>query len=424
MKTENTHYLERVDPSETAVVVLGGGRGTRLSPLTRDCAKSAISFGGKYRLIDICLSNCQRSKLEKLFILTQFNDFSLNRHVWQSFSREFHGEAFIDIIATEPTREGADESQGTADALRQSLRYVTHHRPRNVLVLHGDQIYTMDYRKAILWHEIHEAEITVAGQYISVNEVPERTLLKVDSDLRVQQFYDKPRRSDKVKGFRLDSEGPMRFPEEKPYLGMMGVWVFNTDVFVSLLESRLEDFAKGILPKIAANNNVYTFPYSGYWEDVGTIEAFYRANMEFRSGSGLAAAITEGDGLVTHNRQLPPSRINGCLVENSLIADGSEVNARRVTRSIVGIRARIGEDSIVEDSLIMGNDTPDEGAPPRIGNNCCLRRTIVDKNVTIGDNCRIVNQNAVEDATHELYVIRSGIVVIPQGTVIPADTVI
>lgn len=424
MNDMQTQYLERVDPSEVAVIVLGGGRGTRLHPLTRDCSKSAISFGGKYRLIDVCLSNCQRSKLEKLFILTQFNDFSLNRHVWQAFSSEFHGEGFVDIISTGPSRDSNDNVQGTADALRQALPYVTHHQPRYVVVLHGDQIYGMDYRKALLWHEIHESEVTIAGQYISLNEIADRTLLRVDPELRVLEFYDRPRRSDKADTFRMDADGPMRFPEEKPFLGQMGVWIFNTDVFTSLLKNRQEDFTRGILPKVASRHTVYCFPFDGYWEDVGTIEAFYRANMEWRAGDGLAAGIGAGDGPVTHARQLPPSRIDGSLVEDSVIADGAHVSANRVSRSIVGIRARIREETIVEDCIVMGNDDPSGGFLPSIGPGCRLKRVIVDKNVSIGENCSIVNQDSREEAESDLCVIRSGIVVIPQGTVIPPGTTI
>ncbi|MBN2713039.1 MAG: glucose-1-phosphate adenylyltransferase, partial [Planctomycetes bacterium] len=197
---ENTQarYLEMVDPSDVVVVVLGGGRGSRLHPLTVDRAKSAVSFGGKYRLIDICLSNCIHSNLTRIFILSQFGSMSLNRHIWQTYSSEVQGRGFIETITSEPSRGSGDEFQGTAEALRQAYRYIIHHDPKYVLVLNGDQIYKMDYRKMILWHQIHEAEVTVASQYISEDEVSERTLVRVDPDLRVAEFYERPRRADKL----------------------------------------------------------------------------------------------------------------------------------------------------------------------------------------------------------------------------------
>ena len=417
-----TPFREPVDPAEVVVVVLGGGRGNRLHPLTRDRAKPAVSFGGKYRLIDIPLSNCLRSKFERIFILTQFNSFSLNRHIWQAYSSAVRGEGFVEVVAAEQTQESQDWFQGTADAVRQSLKHILYRKPRYVLILSGDQIYSMDYRDLLLWHKTQQADVTIAAKFASAAEVTGLGVVKVDRDMSVVGFCEKPKCLDEVAGFQLDEVGGVDFPANKPFLVSMGLYLFDTEALLTALDNDEEDFGKGVIPQTAQQRTMSCYPFDGYWRDVGTIEAFHTANMDWRAGGGIAAMFQEGNAIITHSRQLPPSRIHGTVIEESLIADGCHLLAERISRSVVGVRSRIGPGSVIEDSIIMGNDTPNDGSALEIGANCHIRRAIVDKNVVLGSGCTIANTQGIDEADDELYAIRSGIVILPKGAVIPPGT--
>jgi len=383
---------QTVDPEDTVVVVLGGGRGTRLCPLTRDRAKPAVSFGGKYRLIDIPLSNCLRSKFDRIFILTQFNSFSLNRHIWQTYSRFTSQDSFIDVIAAEQTTESGDWFQGPADAVRQSLRYVLDHDPRHVLVISADQIYTMDYRDLLHSHRSREADVTIAAHYVPEAQVRSLGIVKVNRAMRVVGFREKPNDPDDVADFRLDK---FHAPAGRPFLCSMGIYLFNSAVLAEALDNDEEDFGKGVIPQTAERRRMFCHPFDGYWEDVGTIETFYKANMDWRAGGGIAGVFHTGDAIITHSRQLPPSRIDGTAIDESLIADGCHIRAKRIARSVVGVRARIGESTVVEDAIIMGNDAPEGRAPLEIGANCRIRRATIDKNAVIGDGSVIENAQGI-----------------------------
>jgi glucose-1-phosphate adenylyltransferase len=414
--------LDLVDPSEVVVVVLGGGRGTRLYPLTRDRAKPAVGFGGKYRLIDITLTNCLRSRFERVFILTQFNSFSLNRHIWQTYSHRTQRDSFIDVVAAEQTTDSGEWFQGTADAVRQSLRYILYHGPRHVLVLYADEIYAMDYRALLLWHQSRGADVTVAGRYTTEEEVGSRDVILVGSDLRVAGFHQKPSGSAQVDRLGLDHARGLRYPPGKPFLCQMGVFLFDTDALVEAVENSDHDFGRGVIPQVAAERQMSCFPFDGYWEDVGTVRAFYQANMAWRAGGGIAKVFQPDSPIITHSRQLPPSRIDGAAVTESIVADGCDIRAQSIARSIVGVRSRIGEGSIVEDAILLGNDAPRAGEPFGIGAHCRIRNAIIDKNVAIGDHTVIENAGGLAETQNDLYAIRSGIVVIPRGTGLPPHT--
>ena len=414
--------MEPVDLSDVIVIVLGGGSGNRLYPLTRDRAKPAVAFGGKYRLVDITLTNCLRSELKTIFILTQFNSFSLNRHIWQTYSRFAPRDSYIDVIAAEQTRESGDWFQGTADAVRQSLRHVLQRSPRWVLILSADQIYSMDYRALLRWHVGHEADVTIAARATPEEAIHALGVVKVDERLRVVGFCEKPKSADLVADFRVDRLPAAGVPTDRPYLCSMGLYLFNTDVLVEALDNKETDFGKSVIPQTAQRRAMSCFPFDGYWEDVGTIEAFYRANMDWRAGRGIAAMLQRGASIITHARQLPPSRIEGTLVEASLIADGCHIHAERIARSIVGVRARIGDDTVIEDSILMGNDTDDGPVPFEIGRNCVIRKAIIDKGAVIGDGSAIDIPEGTPDTDHALYSIRSGIVVVPRVAVLPPGT--
>ena len=411
-----------VDPSDVIVIVLGGGRGSRLYPLTRDRAKPAVAFGGKYRLVDITLTNCLRSDLKNIFILTQFNSFSLNRHIWQTYSRFAPRDSYIDVIAAEQTRESGDWFQGTADAVRQSLRHALRDNPRCVLVLSADQIYSMDYRDLLRWHGEHGADVTIAARATPANAISPLGVVKVDETLRVVGFYEKPRSPDLVADYRVDQLPAAGVPADKPFLCSMGLYLFNTDVLADALDNDEEDFGKSVIPQTAQRRHMSCFPFDGSWEDVGTIEAFYKVNMDWRRGSGVAEAFQRGASIITHARQLPPSRIEGTLVEDCLIADGCHIHAQRLTRSIIGVRARIDDETIIEDSILMGNDAEETLGCFEIGRECVIRKAIIDKGASIGDGTVIDVPESTPDADHELYSTRSGIVVIPRVAVVPPGT--
>jgi glucose-1-phosphate adenylyltransferase len=416
------NYLDVVDPAEVVVVVLGGGRGTRLYPLTRDRAKPAVGFGGKYRLVDIPLSNCLRSGFERIFILTQFNSFSLNRHIWQAYSREVHRNGFIDVVAAEQTTRRQGWFQGPADAVRQSLKYVLYHKPRYVLILSGDQLYRMDYRRLLLWHQARSADVTIAGHYTDAERIEGLGVIGADKSLHVTGFSEKPPSVEEIKDFRVDHTGITGTPEGKPFLASMGIYLFNTKVLLDVLQGDLHDFGKGVIPLAVRRHRVSCFPFDGYWEDVGTIEAFYRANMDWRAGRGIADMFDNDDAIITRARQLPPTRIEGTEIRRSIIAEGSFLHARQIHDSIVGVRSSLGPGSVVRRSILLGNDHPRAKGRFHIGPDCHIERTIVDKNVGGGEGCSIGTVKGVPDRETPLYTIRSGIVVLPRGVVVPAGT--
>lgn len=408
-------------PNDVVVVILGGGRGNRLFPLTRKRAKPAVGFGGKYRLIDIPIANCLHSSMDKIFILTQFNSFSLNRHIWQAYSRELPRDGFIDVVAAEQTHIAVDWFQGTADAVRKSMQYILYHRPRHVLILSGDQVYGMDYRKLLDWHQERNAEITIASNYSGEDRLSGLGIVGIKEDFQVAKFYEKPKEISEVSEFRLPED---TYPSGKPYLASMGIYLFETSVLEAALDNEKPDFGKEIIPMCARDYRMVTYPFEGYWEDVGTIGAFYEANMEWRRGGGISEMFQGGTAIVTHSRQLPPSRIHGTLINETIIGDGGNIHAREITRSIIGVKTRIGSGTVIEDSIITGNDEYRQNGIPEIGANCTIRKAICDKNVRIGDGSLIMNREGVEEAENDLYYIRSGIIVIPPDTVIPASTVI
>ncbi|MBD3315078.1 MAG: glucose-1-phosphate adenylyltransferase [Chitinivibrionales bacterium] len=409
-------------PKDIVVVILGGGKGTRLYPLTQKRAKPAVNFGGKYRLIDVPVTNCLASQLNRIFILTQFNSFSLNRHVFQAYSREITRDGFVDIIAAEQRHTGGDWFQGTADAVRRTMDYVLYHDPKHILILSGDQMYSMDYQNLLVWHTAHDADVSIAVKCSSADEIAGLGIVKADKDNCVTDFYEKPKDVSKVADFRQCGEGLC--PPERPFLASMGIYLFDTDVLLDVLDSDEMDFGKAIIPMAAQKNRMICFPFDGYWEDVGSIEAFYKANMDWRSGMGISAMFNEGNSIVTHSRQLAPTRIDGTHISGSIIADGGNIHAARVSNSVVGTRTRIGPDTIVEDSIIMGNDRHRANGSFEIGSSCRIRKAIIDRNVVVEDGVRIENREGIQEAENERFVIRSGIVVIPQDATIPAGTII
>jgi glucose-1-phosphate adenylyltransferase len=318
--------------------------------------------------------------------------------------------------------EGSDWFQGTADAVRQSLPYVLSHRPKYILILCADQIYSMNYRTLVAWHMEHHADVTIAAQHISLEETRRLGVIKVDPEMRVLGFKEKPQNPDEIADFRVSESGCETVPPDKPYLGSHGMYLFNIDTLMEALDNPHPDFSRGAIPQIAEKRNMSCFCFDGYWEDVGTIEAFYEANMNWRAGRGIAGVFQLGNSIITHSRQLPPTRIDGTLIADSLVAEGCNIRAESINRCIVGLRTRIDRGCVLEDSILMGNDRYVGEVPYEIGENCRIRHAIIDKNVIIGADTVIENAANVQEADNDLYTIRSGIVVIPGDTVIPPGT--
>ena len=416
--------------NEVLGVILGGGRGSRLFPLTEHRSKPAVPIAGKYRLIDIPVSNCLNSNLRRIYVLTQYNSESLNRHLSSTYKFDAFSNAFVSVLAAEQTEESPDWFQGTADAVRQNLRYLRGHRYRDVLILSGDQLYQMDYRKMLDTHRRHLADITVAVTPVSAELAPAFGILRMNAQGRITHFEEKP--------------GPERLPElvsEVPglgpvYLASMGLYFFGREALEACIgEAGLVDFGRHVIPASVPKRRVHAHVYRGYWEDVGTISSYFEANLALCEAMPPFDFYDAARPVYTHPRFLPASKIEGCHVKRSLISEGCIMVGAEVDRVVVGIRSRIGRGTQVRDSLVLGADyyeTLDEiekaiarGVPPLgIGADSVIQHAIIDKNARVGQGVRIVNEGGVREKDGQGYYIRDGIVVVPKNAVIPDGTVI
>ena len=406
-------------PDKTVGVILGGGIGARLHPLTRERSKPAVPFGGKYRLVDVPISNCLNSGIRRIFVLTQFNSASLNNHVTRTYRFDNFGRSFVDILAAEQTPEAKDWFQGTADAVRKNLRHLVN-RPgvERALVLSGDQLYRMDFRKVVTQHEASGAEVTVAVTTVRREEAPRYGILKVDASKKVTRFVEKPA-LDALEGFETgDGE----------YLGSMGIYLFNRSVLEEeLLESEANDFGHGILPGLLGRRGLFAYVFDGYFEDVGTIRTFYQANLDLTDPLPRFNFYEPLAPIYTHPRFLPGSKIDDCTIVRSLVTEGVILNQCRVERSVLGVRSRVAK-GMGADFYQLPHEVEADlaaGRPPMgIGEDAFIERAIVDKNARIGKGVRIVNEKAVTEADGENYFIREGIVVIPKNVTVPDGTVV
>jgi glucose-1-phosphate adenylyltransferase len=411
-------------------IILGGGRGSRLFPLTLHRSKPAVPIGGKYRLIDIPISNCLNSELRRIFVLTQFNSESLNNHVAQTYKFDVFSSGFVRVLAAEQTEDNPDWFQGTADAVRQSLRHFRQHPFCEALILSGDQLYQMDYRKLLDSHRRQVADATVAVTPVSAEQASAFGILKVNRQGRIVRFEEKP--------------GPQRLPElvsEIPggspaYLASMGIYVFNREaLFTALQDASLVDFGKNVIPDAVPRLRVQAHVHRGYWEDVGTIRSYYQANLALAQPVPPFDFYEAGRPVFTHPRFLPATKIEKCSITNALISEGSIVVGAEIERAVVGIRSRIGPGVRLRDSLMLGADyyeTLEEiaksgarGVPAvGVGQDSVVERAILDKNARIGRGVRIVNEAGVVDHDGAGYFVRDGIVVVPKDAIIPDGTVI
>ncbi|HSR67857.1 MAG TPA: glucose-1-phosphate adenylyltransferase [Acidobacteriota bacterium] len=418
-------------------VILGGGKGTRLYPLTHVRSKPAVPLGGKYRLIDIPVSNCINSGVSKIFVITQYNSESLNRHINQTYRFDVFSEGFVDILAAEQTPETVEWFQGTADAVRRTMRHILNYRAKEILILSGDQLYRMDYSKLIRYHRKKKADLTVGVIPVEKRRVPAFGILKMANDGALKEFHEKPKDEEFIDTLKVDVEAwrEMGVTESKPYMASMGIYVFNVDALVELLKDESHvDFGGHVIPRAIKSHSVAGFPFSGYWEDIGTIEAFYKANLDLASAEPKFTFFDAEFPIFTHARFLPANRIRNCEFEETVVAEGCSIFNSKISNSIIGIRSVLRNATLV-DTLMMGADyyDPDPRREPiRLGvaRGTFIKGAIVDKNARIGENVRIENVDGHQEHDGNCgtpmsnYHIRDGIVIIPKNSVIPDGSVI
>ena len=412
--------------------ILAGGQGTRLYPLTKYRSKPAVPIAGKFRLIDIPISNSIHSGYRKIFILTQFAAESLHRHIMTTYRFSIFSKDFVTILAAQQTLENRDWYQGTADAVRQNLRYIENFGDL-VLILSGDHLYRMDYRKFVAYHLEKQADISISVIPVPRERASQLGLMKPDADGRIVAFQEKPREEAQLDEMAVRPEVMEKFgidPAERTHLASMGIYIFNKKTLFELLEtSTASDFGKEVIPAALAEKRVYGFFFDGYWEDIGTIGSFFDAQIDLTRPLPRFNFYDEEHPIYSHPRFLPGSKILYATVDQSILCEGSIVDSASIKNSIIGVRSIIGQGCELEEAIVMGADffeTPTErtshehqGLPHLgIGKNTIIRRAIVDKNVRIGNHVRLINKNGLLHADHEKYAIRDGIIVIPKNTVL------
>ncbi|WP_372844964.1 glucose-1-phosphate adenylyltransferase [Pontiella sp.] len=407
-------------------LILGGGAGSRLQPLTRDRSKPAVPVAGKYRLVDIPISNCINSGIRNIFLLTQFNSVSLHQHIGAVYRFDQFSGGHVRILAAEQTPDSAGWFQGTADAVRRSMRYFNEENPDIVVILSGDQLYRMNFNDVVESHLANGADLTISTKPVPRNEAGDLGILQVDKTGRIIRFAEKPGDTP-----LLDELRAPLYSEER-YLASMGIYVFSMGVLKELLSDCEEsDFGKHIIPRAIDSHKVYGYTFDDYWEDIGNIRSFWAANLALTDPLPQFSFYDMSKVIYTRMRYLPPSKINQCNLSRCLLSEGCIVSGNRIDHSVVGLRALVGEGSVIEDSILMGADYYEHGQvddpsgiPIGIGKGCRVKNAIIDKNARIGDDVVISPVGKPDNEQTDLYWIRDGIMVIPKNTVIPSGTVL
>lgn len=412
-------------------VILGGGAGTRLYPLTASRSKPAVPIAGKYRLVDIPISNCINSNINRMFVLTQYNSASLNKHIKNTYQFSAFSSGFVDIMAAEQTPDNPQWFQGTADAVRQSLRHIQNNDFEHVLILSGDQLYQMDFGNMFRTHVKNDADISIATIPVTEKEATEFGILKSNEENKITSFIEKPG-YDKLPEWLSDT-GPVMHGLGRNYLASMGIYLFKKEVLFDMLRNRYKeatDFGKEIIPNSIIGHKVYSFQYDGYWTDIGNISSFFEANLALTKDIPPFNFFDNTQRVYSRARMLPPGKISGSTLKRTLVAEGVIIHAESIENCIIGIRMRIGSGSVVIDSYLMGSDfyetleemafNAERGLPKvGIGDNCNIKNAIVDKNCRIGNNVRINGGAHLPNSDHALYTVKDGIVVVKKGAVIP-----
>jgi glucose-1-phosphate adenylyltransferase len=417
---------------------MGGGQGSRLFPLTKERAKPAVPLAGKYRLVDIPISNCINSGFRRIYVLTQFNSTSMHRHLSWSYKFGHFSGGFVEVLAAQQTFADTSWYQGTADAVRKNMQHFLNHDFDYLLILSGDQLYRMDFRQVVTQHIDSQAEVTIATIPVNRNDAQSLGIMQINSDRIITRFEEKPKDPAVLDGLRLDRGWyePLGIGGgEELFLASMGIYVFNRPVIKELLNNSFSDFGKHIIPKAIDTHRVGSFVYQGYWEDIGTIRSFFEANLDLTAALPRFNFFDMHAPIFSRPRFLPGTKINGAEVERAVIADGCIINSAKIRNSIVGVRSVINSGTELHRVVGMGCDFFEslesieqherEGLPRMgIGSNCRIENTIIDKNARIGDNVIISPKDKPDTVDHDLYFIRDGIVIIPKGAIIPHGTVV
>lgn len=411
-------------------VILGGGQGSRLSPLTQTRSKPAVPIAGKYRLVDIPISNCLNSGIHRMFVLTQFNSASLNKHIKNTYHFSHFSTAFVDILAAEQTPENPTWFQGTADAVRQCMHHIVNHDFDYILILSGDQLYQMDFKEMIQAHIDKKAEISIATIPVTAKDATEFGILKTDENSYISSFIEKPK-ADLLPEWVSDT-GPEMQEQGRNYLASMGIYIFNRDLLIKLLNENHEerDFGKEIIPRSININKVLSYQYEGYWTDIGNISSFFEANLGLTDELPKFNMFDNAHTIFTRARMLPPSKISGTTLEKAIIAEGCIVQASRVEHAVLGIRCRIGKETTIANAYIMGTDRyetleeiEEDGVLGRpligVGDRCYINNAILDKNCRVGNDVHINGGTHLQDGDFGLYAVKDGIVVVKKGAIIP-----
>jgi len=428
-----------ITQKQVVAVIMGGGRGTRLSPLTLERCKPAVPLAGKYRLVDIPISNCINSDINRIFLLTQFNTASLHRHIQSTYHFDPFGGGFVDILSAEQTEKSVDWYQGTADAVRRNLVHFRAFPHDYVLVLSGDQLYKMDFRKILGEHEKSGAEVTIAAIPCPVSRVEGLGLMRVSDDLEIREFVEKPKDPKVIDGLTLSPALRARLvtpPAGKCCLASMGIYVFNRAVLADAVFNTMTDFGREVIPSLLGSKRLFAHIFEGYWEDIGTVRAFYEANLALAQPLPPFNFFDPTSPIYTQDRCLPASKLNKCAIDQVVIGDGSIITDSSLKHSVLGIRSYIGEGSDLEDVVVMGADfyetaeqlqvNVEKGLPHLgIGRQCVIRRAIIDKNARIGDGCHLSPIGKTDGRYVDgAVIIRDGVLVVPKGAVLPAGTVL
>ena len=417
---------------------MGGGRGARLYPLTKERCKPAVPLAGKYRLVDIPISNCLNSGLNRIYLLTQFNTASLHRHIRESYKFDHFGGGFVDILAAEQTSEDANWYQGTADAVRQNLHHFGNFEFDYLLILSGDQLFRMNFNELIAQHIETGAEATIAAKAMPIGQVRGLGLMRVQDDLSITQFVEKPTDPAVIEDLAIGQALERKFDrkvEEKHCLASMGIYLFDREVLRKSLQNDMTDFGKEVIPSLLGKRKLCSFIFDDYWEDIGTVGAFFEANLSFTREYPSFNCFENDFPVYTHARFLPASRINNCVMDHAIVADGCIVRGAQLKESSIGVRSMIRERSTLERTVMMGGDyyeTPDEieanrarGRPDvGVGRNCVIRNAILDKNARIGDNVHISPDGHADGSKGDGYFVRDGVIVILKNAVLRDATTV
>jgi glucose-1-phosphate adenylyltransferase len=427
-----------VKPASVLAIILGGGRGSRLFPLTKERSKPAVPLAGKYRLVDIPISNCINSGIKRIYLLTQFNSASLHRHMSQSYKFDHFTSGFVEILAAEQTLNDTSWYQGTADAVRKNIVHFLNNDFEYVLILSGDQLYRMDFRRMLTEHVETKADLTVATIPVPRASAQSLGIMQIDPERRITRFVEKPIDPAVLDSLHLPQEWYERLEIEGTsefFLASMGIYLFNREVLLSLLNNSMADFGKHIIPNAIGTHRVFSHIFQGYWEDIGTIRNFFEANLELTSELPRFNFYDTLSPIYSRPRFLPGSKINGAEIDHAILSDGCIINHARITQSIIGLRGAVERGSQVIRSIVLGSDEYESDSSilhneatgrPRIGigSNTRVENAIIDKNARIGNNCIVTPVGKSDNVDHPLYYIRDGIVIVPKGGIIPHGTVI